>query len=262
MNKLFQITLILLLIAGCTKESKVLRHKSAATIKNFNAKIANQEISLWETGIAKKAEVSKALVIGVKLPILKKDDAKYLFEKHRVNSWLLKINRMRNGRVTPVGYVAIPFFSVRTGQGRGWYKVEKVFVQIMYAAAYNSHRFRRFSCPAFEHNKKIGTVNIRYGNTYTNSISTGLPQPIGFDPDKPEIVPTKFNGGTTLVGEYTMEMALFNNEDKTINSQFLSIEGVVEVLNEETKALRGCEGVREELAPPRKKGIESFKFGG
>ena len=74
--------------------------------------------------------------------------------------------------------------------------------------------------------------------------SLNLSQPIPYlEKSHPiEINPTAFNAGQSLIGDYFLEIAPYNSQNKLIFSSFKRIPMYVHVDSEEQVAISGCRG--------------------
>ena len=72
--------------------------------------------------------------------------------------------------------------------------------------------------------------------------------------------PVTVNGGMELKGDYSIELAFYNQKSKRRLSSFVELEKVVSLDKEEVVAVEGCENY---IVPERGKGdsIKKFKFG-
>ena len=62
-----------------------------------------------------------------------------------------------------------------------------------------------------------------------------------------ELVPTTLNVGNSMVGEYYIEVALFNTAQKKIFSSFQRLPFHLKVLSEDSIVVDGCAGVHKEI---------------
>src|SRR5690606_15712430 len=121
----------------------------------------------------------------------------------------------------------------------------RVAVKIYYAAAYASERFRNFKCPAFGHNKRINDMDIVGGNEEFE-IHLGQASSYGEKPQLVELNPSSFNGGNSLVGEYWIEIAPYDSQNRLIHAPFKKIPSHLVIKSEDIVHVKSCEGVKME----------------
>lgn len=199
----------------------------------------------WKVGKNKEAEVSQSFTFVTELPKVKKEDLDLLIETKGIDSWILRLIVNRNSGSQDLGSLYVPFrprHRSRSIQN----SISSVTMKVSYAAAYASQRFRSFHCPAFDHSKKISSMDIE-GKNDEFSLNVTTISPYGERSQLVELTPSAFNGGNSLQGNYFVEIAFYNSKDKTIHSSFKRIPMYISVKSEENVSMKSCAGVREEL---------------
>ncbi len=255
--------LALFLVMGCKEECALKQRGTNFTLENVRGAISNIKIVSWPRGPAEKAGISLAAIISVDLPLIKKDDAEILQKELFVDSWLVQYQRTSDTGTETLGYLSIPLFQEKSKRTRLYLRPETVYFQMTYAAGYNSPRFQNFTCPAFNHRKSISRYGVESESRDPEILGIAFDRPLKANPFPPELKPTMFNGGVSLIGEYRASFALYNSQTKTINSSFVVAENVAKITEEEIHPLKECEGKRaEELSTPAEGGsYKDFRFG-
>lgn len=268
MNKFFiLISLVFasLFTIACEKKSQYSVKDGIASILPLNAGAESVNVVPWTVGILGKKKVAKGIGVKISFPILEHDDILDLIENRSINSWLVRVRRRYLGRTEVLGYLYVPLAlpgskdsSVRIKQTKGG------FFSIYYSAAAISSRFEKFDCPAFDHNLWIDEAVIFNEKSPDSMISTS--------PSEMEVIsakieafsysPITLNGGSSLGGEYIIDLALFNYSTKRKYSNFLELDQKVRVAKEIPVSIDGCAGFQI----PRKEEEEEeedkkFKFG-
>jgi hypothetical protein len=204
----------------------------------------------WFVGKRKEEKITQSITFYVNMPKVQEDDLRYLMEEKGIDAWIVRLIMVRAGKTQDLGSLYTLFQPVSRGRrstvAAG--PATSVTIKIYYAAAYASERFRAFRCPAFEHNKKISSMQINGEDTpFEISIQGGVPyleksQLI-------ELTPSSFNGGHTLIGEYFLEIAPYSSKNKQIFSGFKRLPMWVQVKEEESVSIPSCAGIHPELQP-------------
>ena len=158
--------------------------------------------------------------------------------------WIIRLLVNKGTKVQDLGTTYAPFISKQASRVRSATS-GSIALRVYYAAAYASERFRSFYCPAFGHNKKISSLDIEDSN---EEFSLDVNSQLSFS-EKPQLVelsPSSFNGGNSLIGEYYLELALYDSKNKVIHSAFTRVPGSVLIRAEETIPIPSCEGVHLE----------------
>ena len=255
--------LTLLFISSCRKEAIYEQGKyNTSIVVPLDIKLDNLKVIDWKVGPGFKTVISKGFQLTFDLPFISKDAVDDLYDKKKVNGWIVRV--IKNGAKgrRSLGYLYYPIKQHKKGRmSFGGQQIKSGAVRIFYAAASMSSRFRNFQCPAFDHNLSIEDITLEAGGEAGRFLVSAAEERL--IPGKVErfsLRPAIFNGEISLIGSYEIELAFFNIETKRRKSNFIKIPGRVVVKREERHVLRGCQGV---TIPPREEENTKgrFKFG-
>ncbi len=265
-NFRYFLVILPLLVVGCSKKAKLTLDKFGNyEVSSKDVFVSDAEIDKWRVGPLRRQRVSKGIRIGVTLPKLDMGDLKTLIRSTEVDSYILRLKRrgVVGGRV--IGHLYIPFL-IKKGKTESSFRAKQMtkgYFFVYYSSAALSSRFENMSCPAFNHSLLIKDV----------SISPHREQLIKFNVSKsaqerlsvkvePFDYKTVFNGGSSLLGDYIVELAYFNYEKKERKSSWVELPERVTISREHDTAIKGCSG--NNLPPPLEDSgdpVKKFKFG-
>lgn len=251
---------LLLGLSGCTKKIEVHKDGASTRLSAVTWKVSKLLEGTWKVGKTLRDIVSRSLTVIIDLPSIDSDDEAYLAKTHGVDSWLIKVTQVnRSSSRIELGTLHVPFRSSNKGRSGGL-AVKSASFALTYAASAMSERFRRFHCPAFSHNKRLDDYKVE-GNEEPLEIvvmpGSSYDQKLKVN----ELVPTMFNIGHTMIGEYRIEIALLNTASKKLYSSFKELPFYIKVLSEESVNLDGCGGVHEEYDSPKEQSTRGFMRG-
>lgn len=222
--------------------------------------IFDGQVMDWKVGDFHTKTLSKGFLLKIALPKLGVDNINKILEMTKVDSWLVKIvRRNNNGEEIVMGYVYLPFYHVNNQTGKRRVEaVEAVYAKIYYAAAAISGRLEALKCPALDHRKVIDEVEVKKGELERDFYISYSNQ---FDEKAlaTEILPHIFNGGSSLIGEYSVQIALYSFSTNVRYSEFIDLPGSVKVLKEIEKPVEECNGVPVPTIEHHDK-LKQFKF--
>jgi len=217
-------------------------------IQDVQMNIPHSSEIKWRVGFSKEVDLTQSVVFVVDMPKLKKDDLEYLIEHKGITAWIVRLIAQKQGSgEQDLGSLYAPFRSrksIRGMEGKG--APSSITMKIFYAASYASERFRAFKCPAFNHDKKIGSIKA-IGENEPFEISVG--QAVHYQ-ERSQLIdlnPSSFNGGNSLAGRYYIEIAPYDHEKKMIHSSFKRIPKYIEISQEESVAMKSCVGQHPEM---------------
>lgn len=251
----------LVIFSSCSKHSELIFEKNKLVgVRTQEGTIFDGQVMDWKVGDFHSKTLSKGFLLKIGLPHLGVDNITKMLELSKIDSWLVKIiRRNNNGEEIIMGYLYLPFY--HTNQQTGHRRVEAVdsiFVKIYYAASAISARLEALKCPAMDHRKVIDEIEVKKGKlerdfyvSYSNQFEE--------KPLPTEILPNIFNGGSSLIGEYTVQIALFSFATNVRYSEFIDLPGSVKVVKEIEKEVPECTGVP---VPPMEQNekLKEFKF--
>lgn len=237
--------LSLILTLSCTKKVKLETAGVTPLVKDVGWKISNMTEGTWAVGATFRDVVSKNLTLVLSLPEFKNSDIKTLKKNYGVDSWLVKVNhKNKTGSRAQLAILLAPLTSRLQGSF-GSNQTRSIAFSLTYAAWAMSERFRKFQCPAFSHRARLKDYSIiESDKTLDYNLSS-----IGKFHEAytiNELVPPKLIIADSMVGEYTMEAALFNTKTKTLFSSFQQIPTYLKITDEMQVQVSGCEGVQQE----------------
>ena len=237
---------VLLSLVACSKESVLLRDGVGVRLTEAQWGVSSLSEAKWKVGKHLSNTISKNLNMVLALPKIDSDDVMFLQTTYGVDAWLVKIIQS-NALSSHMELVTIYApFRVRQSGRAGGLLMKSLSFNFTYAAAAISERFRRFNCPAFSHDKRLDKWEI---------VGEEKPIEILVRPEArfderlklSELVPTTLNVGNTMVGDYYIEVALFNTAQKQTYSSFQRLPFHLKVLSEDSIVVDGCAGVHEEI---------------
>ena len=243
-TKHYFLVLLSLLFQNSCNESQVLKTNHGTIVKFNSVAVESIKEVSWKVGRkGKKKEVSKGFLVKISLPFLQKKDLSFLYETKRIDSWILKIERInpRWGRQL-IGHFLIPI-RVQTQKALRTSSSQSARFRIYYAAASTSSRFEQLPCPAFQHNLKITSLDFKNTDTpKKESFSLRRRSMVGGRVEASGFVSIEFNGGTSLKGEYIVSLALFNSVSKALMTEYIPVRSVISVKMEKPVPIPSCTG--------------------
>ncbi len=233
---------------GCSEKAELNKSGVGVRLNNAEWQIDSPSEGIWKVGHLYRDTVSKSLTVVVHLPLLSQDDAEFLRTTYGIDAWVARVVQVTSsGSRMELAQLFIPFYAPQRGR-TSHLPVKAVSFALTYAASAISERFRRFQCPAFSHDRRLKDWNV-----------IGEPVPMEFQiapsgryTEKlaiSELVPTQLNIGNSMVGDYYLEVALFNNKERLLFSTFQQLPQHLKVISESTVSISGCAGVHQEYDP-------------
>lgn len=242
--KLITIGLCCFSLVACDKVSKIESTESYVKVFPAAMDLHKETIVPWHVGPKKDQTLSKGFRVSIKFPKLDTQALDEIISRFNVNSWLVVVKRRSLASSTIVGQVFIPI-SIPGRYTDSKYRrlqMENGFVSIYYSAAAISKRFESFPCPALGHNRLVQEIEVEknyeieplFASLSELRKASGKVTEFGYDS-------TILNGGQSLQGDYSFEIALYNSENKDIVSNFITVPHVLKVTKEVISDLQGCE---------------------
>ncbi len=238
--------LTLLLSYSCTKYASFQRGTMGISLSPIEMQVSHLNEIPWPVGQRRESEVSQSFTFIVDLPRVTTEDLDFLTNERGVDAWILRLIAVHGSEIQDLGSLYAPFRPRRLSRGMVAGVPKSVSLKILYAAAFASERFRGFKCPAFGHDRKINGLSV-LGENKEFSLSIGQAVPYPEKTQIVELVPSSFNGGNKLTGEYFVEIAAYNSSKKTIHSPFVRIPMSVAVRGENVVRTQSCDGIHQEL---------------
>ncbi|OIQ19210.1 MAG: hypothetical protein BM556_07950 [Bacteriovorax sp. MedPE-SWde] len=252
---------IIILAQSCTKHSEIKFTDNAFYINPESTGLSDYRIEKWRVGPLRKQELSKGVTVFISFPQLKRPDLEKLISKYGIDSWLVKVRKRSFSVNTVLGYLYIPLVIPGT-QGRNKHRrhqIKKGAFSIYYSAAAISKRFEGFECPAFEHDRYIDKVEIHKRALNLDQIYAGALEESYIGPKVTEFGYSGniLNGGASIEGEYTVEIALYNHKNKKKKSNYIELVESANITSEKRRQISGCEGFK---IPTKEEDVDKMKL--
>lgn len=263
MKYLFFMSIIF--FVGCTKYSEYTEKNGIVIIRPISHGAGEVKIIDWRVGPLRRQKVSKGIRMQVNFPLIERGHLQDLVDKRGVDSWLIRVRRRGPVGSDFLGWFYAPI--IKAGRkANSPFRVRQVkagFIHVYYAAAAVSTRFEGFMCPAFKHSKKID--NFEKVNSYALgkvlSVSPAEQKRVMAKIEPFSYRPFVINGGADLTGEYSLEFALFNFQDKKIMSNFVEVSERIKIAKEIRVTLKGCDSFVIPAPNEDSDKVKQFKFG-
>ena len=252
----------LLLLSACQK-AELVKSKHGLVIRFHSSQIEEVRNIPWSVGQGfMRQQVSKGFMAAITLPDLGDEELSFLYNTKKVDSWLIKIERttvMRGKEF--LGHFMVPL-KVQTQKNLRISLTTDVRFRIYYAAASVSLRFQRFPCPAFGHNLKLTDFHIHSSGSTRESLIIRSREVIKGRMETAGFVSLEFNGGSSLQGEYTISVALYNSVSKVLMSRYVLVRDSISILEEYPIGIEGCGDfvIPEKSNRNQKRSLQDIKF--
>ncbi len=203
------------ILFSCNEYAPIQNTPSGIFVTASQLKIDNYVNEIWRVGPLKRQKVSKGFRLDITFPYLKRSDLDTLLKEYGVNAWLIKIRKRAYSVNTVLGYLYIPLI-IPGIQGKSKYRrhqIKQGAISVYYAAAAISKRFENFICPAFDHNKTLDDVEIDDRTISMDRFFAGRQTDtyVAAKVEKFSYSGNTLNGGQSLEGEYTIQVAMYNS---------------------------------------------------
>lgn len=261
LRKFFILFGILSLTFSCSKKSEIKFTENAFYINPKETGISGVKIEKWRVGPLRKQELSKGVTAYISFPQLKREDLERLISEFGIDSWLVKVKKRSFSVNTTLGYLYIPLIVPGT-QGRNKnrrHQIKKGTFSVYYSAAAISKRFENFECPAFSHDRYVDKVSIDGRAVTLDQLFAGPLEEtyIGAKVTEYSYSGNILNGGQSIEGEYTVEIALYNHKDKKKKSNFIELVEAMNITSERRRAISGCEGFQ---IPAKEEDVDKMRL--
>lgn len=241
------LSLSLMLSYSCTKYAEFSKDAVGVHINPVTMEISHLNEISWLVGTKKEEKVTQSFTFIVDMPKIKQADLDFLADQKGIDSWIVRLIVNRGSETQDLGSLYALFKPKKVARGsQGTGATSSVTLKVFYAAAYASERFRAFRCPAFGHNKRISSMNIK-GENEEFSLSVSQSAPYNEKSHLVELTPTAFNAGNSLIGEYFVEIAPYDSQKRLVHASFKRIPMYISVEREDSVRVRSCDGIHPEL---------------
>ncbi len=261
----YLLILSLLFICSCTDYAEVKKTGAGSFIAPKSLRVKDYKIEKWRVGRpVRRQVVSKGIRIDVMFPRLSREDLDNILVEYSVNAWLLKVRRRSYAVNSVVGYIYIPLVVPGTQESNKYrrHQIKQGAFSIYYSAAALSKRFEGFECPAFDHNRYVDEVEIDERDTTLERLFVGKQTDdyVGAKVNQFSYSGNILNGGASILGDYTVQLALYNSDTKRRKSNFIELREVIRIVDEKTTNINGCEGFEIPIREEEGNKIEQFKW--
>ncbi|MBT4792921.1 MAG: hypothetical protein HON90_15200 [Halobacteriovoraceae bacterium] len=234
---------LLLLFISCNKSYEVLKKNGFFYLENISAEILRAKEVEWKVGRKKERVVSRGLRFTSTIPTINKAGKNILAKKHGIDSWLIRVSRTRRNQTQGLEYFSISLGSMT--------KATRDFtVNLYYHASSVSKAFRLFHCPAFNHRFKIGSFSIdKRSENITENLFVRIIERFRGKVTRLGFAPMIISGGRSLVGKYSVDIALYNSRKKQRYSKWIKSSGIININQENPISIASCSGIKEEYNP-------------
>ena len=248
--------LMTILLGGCifTPEAEVVEKNGYFYIKPNRMHIDDPSIIEWPVGPLGNKILSKGIEFRVYLPKVPVKHLDKIIRSYELDSWIINIRRKSSGSIKSLKYFYVPIVNQASLaiQGSRLYQThqrEYVTIKVYYVDAAISDRFENFQCPALGHNLVINDVRLLERKSFDRfiTIQSKTGAPFNHKVDKYQSSSSKINGGKFLLGEYSVEIALYSSKNKKLFSNFYGLKNVVKIGVEKAQVVQGCANFK---APP------------
>lgn len=251
------------LFFSCSQRSKVKYENGTSYVRSNRGKVSEFRKIDWRVGKYGKDIVSRGFRLSFELPIVEEEGLKTLYKKQNVDAWLIRLRRRQGIRSQTMAYFSMNLVSPKPGSAKLRYQSpKKGSVGIYYAASSISTRLDSLPCPALEHRLYLDEADIETVSKGEQMwvVSSSEETTISAKVDLISYSPLTVNGGMSLKGEYYIDLAFYNSGEKKRMSTFMPLADRVEVTNESSVSVKGCENY---VVPDKDSGdpVKKFKFG-
>jgi len=250
---------------SCSREAEYSYSKNTAYIKAHNVAISDMRVIKWRVGKFGKDILSRGFRLSFELPLLSDEALKVLYEKKNIDSWLIRLKRKQGLHSEILGYYSMTMISPdpRHSSRLRFRSPKKASIGINYAASSISMRLSELPCPALNHRLLIDDYEVKNKGTNKQSWVVSGVDDYYVSPKVTMISysPITVNGGMKLKGDYSVELAFYNQKLKRRLSSFVTLMNIASVEKEAEVTVKGCENY---IVPNREEGegnpVQRFKF--
>ncbi|MBD65182.1 MAG: hypothetical protein CME62_08245 [Halobacteriovoraceae bacterium] len=237
-----QYFLLFVLLLGCTKVHDLKDKNGILYLEDVESEMTQVKHVEWEVGLKKEITISRGIRISTSVPVISESAKKTMFRKHGVDSWLFRFNRTRRGRTDQLGHVYYHFDNIS--------RSTKTFtLNIYYHASAVSKQFYHFHCPAFDHRSYLPDIELEDSSADAEGVFVRAMSKVPARVHRLGFNPMVLSAGRSMLGEYTVEFALYNSESKQLFSKWHQVAGKIPLNQEITRTVSSCAGVKEEENP-------------
>ncbi len=249
---------VVLSLVGCLSPeiSDIVEKSGYYYIKPRPAYINDVEVVDWHVGVLGKTTISKGILVKSYLPKIPKKTLHKFISDYKINAWVVRIRKRSSGitRTLQSFYVPIINETSLVIKRNSSYRInqrEMFVARVYYVDASMSGRFEKLTCPALGHNLVLKDVELLKRKSFDRfiTVKSKTGSPFNRKVAKYQISENKINGGKSLKGEYSIEVALYDFKRKRVFSNFYDLANIVKISVERSISIRGCTNFK---VPPKK----------
>jgi len=238
-----KLLLLFIILTACSDRATIKSKNGIDFLDPVTLELDKLDEKVWTVGKKRDAEVSMGVNLKVSVPQIDDDGVSYLQRKYGIDTWVYKLTKLTRGSRSPIGFFQYNLHSI---SGVNDY----VNINIYYHAASVSSDFRRFHCPAFDHRYRLAEFGLTESKEpKRNQIYVRRKEVLNARIEKVSFAPMIFSAGKSLTGNYKIEVALFNSNEKRIYSQWFSAQNSFIASREVQVDVPSCRGIKEENNP-------------
>lgn len=176
----------------------------------------------------------------------------------------MRLRRKTPNRNEVMGYLGMEMISLKPGTKDSFRfsTSKKGSVGVYYAASSISTRLDSLPCPALNHRLLIDDGEVVSDNSQEKlwAASPVDRKTMSAKVHQISYSPITLNGGMSLIGDYYIDLAMYNTNTKIRSSAWLPISNYLAIKKEEEIVIKGCENF---VVPDRGSGdpVKKFHFG-
>jgi len=254
--------------SGCQKYAQFENHNGLlSVVAHVPLYIDSAEVVPWKAHAREENDISKGVLVKFNLPNIKEKDIEELFFQRGVVSWIIKVSRRdQNSMHEDLGYFYIPNF-VKRGRDQKFYprNFSYAYFQVLYTATLMSQRLMDQNCPALKHSKQVPKIiwsptknDIKEEDGKKYHVWAIVPtEKMSVSVKRIELLPVAFDGSNTLIGDYYVDLALYNLKEGQRYSDYARV-GAFRIEQEKELVPITCVPTDHRRNPIRP---SQFKFG-
>lgn len=234
---------LLFIFSACSDRATIKSKNGIDFLDKVTLELDKLDEKVWTVGKKRDAEVSMGVNLKISVPQIDDEGVNYLQRKYGIDTWVYKLTKLTRGSRSPIGFFK---YDLRSISGVNDY----VNINIYYHAASVSSDFRRFHCPAFDHRYRLSEFGLTQNKSpKRNQIYVRRKEVLNAKIEQVSFSPMIFSAGKSLIGNYKIEVALFNSNERRIYSQWFSAENSFVASREVLIDVPSCRGIKEENNP-------------
>jgi hypothetical protein len=250
---MYKTFIILFFLISCNKVHEVHKKNGVHFLKDTYTEVKDLKNIEWDIGRKREVTISKGLRFSSTIPSVSEDSKELLMKKFGIDSWLIKISRIRRGHASSLGHFYIRLENMT--------RTTKDFtVNLYYHAASVSKKFRLFHCPAFNHRFELNDFSLdSRAKSQKKDLFIRPVKRLAAKANRLRFAPIVVSAGRSLIGKYVVDFALYNSKTKRVYTNWLHGDGLINITQEIARSVASCNGIKEENNPLPESKMPSIK---